>query len=297
MQRLLFVFVVLFAIAGCASNPLSKVSNLPEKKLDEVSKVIFPYAKVSAPDETNTLRHWKLSGQLLYTLNRKIADMSLKLDDMPNFGSYCSAIGGKMAEPISLAEGAVEVVCTDKNTNQTIFVVAAGFVGCSALSATSKHYERGGREVACEIWTDAFSWKSPGATKDIDESYKIGSRGFDTLQAVNAELAALQQKREAELSAVRAANAVLMLQQEERRKNGCPPQTQEQTQQMQNKINGMATACHQSGARATIDDLTATCRYDVNVVSYYFKREDDCSFTMMENGKFTGLQKLAYVVR
>lgn len=296
MQRLLVVFVVLFAIAGCASNPLSSVSNLSEKKLDEVSKVIFPYAKVSA-DETNTLRHWKLSGQLLYTINRKIADMSLKLDDMPNFEAYCSAIGGKMSEPLSLTEGAVEVVCTDKRTNQTTFVVAAGFVGCSPLSANNKHYERGAREVACEIWTDAFSWKSPGATKDIDESYKIGSRGFDTLQAVNAELAALQQKREAELSGVRAANAVLKLQQEERRKNGCPPQTQEQTQRMQNKVNGMASACGQSGARATIDDLTVTCRYDVNVVSYYFRREDDCSFTLMENGKFTGLQNLHYVVR
>jgi hypothetical protein len=221
--------------------------------------------------------------------------MSLKLDDMPNFGSYCSAIGGKMAEPISLAEGAVEVVCTDKRTNQTTFVVAAGYVGCSPLSANNKHYERGAREVACEIWTDAFSWKSPGATKDLDESYKLGSRGFDTHQAVNAELAVLQQKREAELNEVRAANAALKLQQEERRKNGCPAQTQEQTQRMQNKIESMAVnGCR---GRATIDDLKLICKYDVNVVTYYFKREDDCSFNLMENGKFTGLQNLHFVVR
>ncbi len=122
MKQILLLAVIVGSLAGCSSNPLSNVSDLGNKDLNDVSKVVFSYAKVGAPDETPKLRHWKLTGQATFTNSPSIAANNLK-SDLGNFDKYCAARNGKMSEPTPVSGGqaqfATEMACMDKETNKS----------------------------------------------------------------------------------------------------------------------------------------------------------------------------------
>jgi hypothetical protein len=209
MQRLFVVLAVAVVLSGCTSNPLSSVSGLPDKKLDEVSKVVFPYSNVSAPDDTPKLQHWKLTDQAIFTKSPEIAGDTLKTY-LSNFEKYCAARDGKMSGPdpvTGTAQGqfASQVSCVDSSTNKTLFMVAGGLKGCSLLSRDNRHYLEGHRFLKCEIWVDAFSWKAPGQANDVAESFEGGFvTGFFTKEAANLDR---QQTREANERRTAAAKA------------------------------------------------------------------------------------------
>jgi hypothetical protein len=176
MKKLIVVLAALILLAGCSSNPLSKVDNLPNKNLGEVSKYLFKYAELSAPEETDKLRHWKLTNEMIYSDD---SGFIIK-DRLENLSEFCSAKNGKLGKPISRPRASTEVVCLEQSTNKTIFIVVGGIEECRSLSSDNPHYLRGARETGCKVWADAFSWKTPGTRQDIDDSFRLESVGFVT---------------------------------------------------------------------------------------------------------------------
>jgi hypothetical protein len=193
MQRLFVLIAVLLSLAACSTNPLSKVDNLSDKNLGEVSKYLFRYAELSSPDETDKLRHWKLTNEMIYSDDTGF----IIKDRLGNLSAYCSTKNGKLEKPISRPRGATEVVCLNQSTDKPIFIVVGGVEECRSLSPDNSHYLKGAREIGCKVWADAFSWKTPGTRQDIYDSFRLENEGFVTYHKPTPE-EILQKQRNAD---------------------------------------------------------------------------------------------------
>ncbi len=202
MKRLIVVLASLILLEGCSTNPLSKVDNLSNKNLGEVSKYLFRYAELSAPDETDKLLHWKLTNEMIYSDD---SGFIIK-DRLENLSAYCSTKNGKFENPIKRPRASTEVVCLDQSTNRPIFIVVGGIEECRSLSPDSSHYLKGARETGCKVWADAFIWKTPGTRQDIYDSFRLENEGFITYHKPTPE-ELLQKQRNAEQQRQIAASA------------------------------------------------------------------------------------------
>ena len=205
MQRLFVVLVVLFTLAGCASNPLSEVSNLAEKNLGEVLPAANgrpEYRQATLENETDKLKHWRMYSPRLYRGPELIsADMDKHLQYLEQ---YCSERGGDFGEirTSNYPQNSMtvkEVTCVGKKTHNAIFKIYTGYSivhrdvawtrqpgKCVWLSRDQPGYTDD-KPLACSEWIDGFEWKSPGTLDDVDQSYKLlGVYGMATIAEADA---------------------------------------------------------------------------------------------------------------
>lgn len=208
MFRLLIVFVFSIVLAGCASSPLDKVSNLPKKDLGQVASILYGNGEDDArlnADQTENFKHWRLNVGRLY--NREKFAMQGLEENLSQFGKYCSALGGTLNTPYAypdLGSRVRGVTCEQTKSAVVIFQVFAANIHC-AFTQGQPSYDPA-FQYSCGLWIDAFQSKSGTNTADLSKEYRLQSAigGFATIQVADAAKQREQEERANKAKAFKA---------------------------------------------------------------------------------------------
>ncbi len=227
MRQLFVILAVCVTLSGCASSPLDKIPDLANKDLGDVTAILNNQDRVDA-DETQKLRHWKYSQGYFVKDVGEGAIQATKLR-LIQVKPYCAALGGNLSEPVyetfanSITK--IESLCSRKSDGAALFRVAMGYEVISVYK--SRAPQQGAcvwpmsdnpiyREnnvssetypVLCRAWFDAFQWKTSGISGDVEDQYKVGAMGFDTISNVDMQLQRrknfLEQQQQAQLREIK----------------------------------------------------------------------------------------------